>query len=70
MSRHPETPQLPVIAILDTEQRLCGAVVADTPERLWVAIQGALRRQRSIVAAPLDFATAMRRVEDEVYDAV
>jgi len=78
MSRHPEAHQLPAIAILDGERRPCGVVVADLPERLWAAMQGALRRQRSrpeagrppVVAAPLDFATAMRRVEDEVYDAV
>ena len=78
MSRHPEAHHLPTIAILDGERRPCGVVVADSPERLWAAMQGALRRQRSgpqaghaaVVAAPMDFATAMRRVEDEVYDAV
>ncbi len=78
MPRHTDAHDLPAIVILDGERRPCGVVVADSPERLWAAMQGALRRQRSgrearqaaVVAGPLDFAAAMRRVEDEVYDAV
>jgi len=67
---------LPVIAIVDGERALRDVIVADSPERLWAAMQGALRRLRddprarlSAVAGPVDFAAAMRRVEDEVYDA-
>jgi len=78
MSRHTEAHDLPAIAILDGGRRPCGVVVADSPERLWAAMQDVLRRQRSgreagqaaVVAGPLDFAAAMRRVEEEVYDAV
>jgi len=77
MSKHPEMQHLPAIAILDGERRPSGMIVADSPERLWAAMQGALCRQRSepeagrtaVAVAPLDFATAMRRVEAEVYDA-
>jgi hypothetical protein len=53
-----------------------GVIVADSPELLWDALQGALRRrqesprvQRAAPPGPMDFADAMRRVEDEVYDA-
>jgi len=78
MSRIPEAHQLSAITCLDGAWRPTGVVVADWPARLWAKIQDAVRRQRSglsatrtpTVAAPLDFATAMRRVEDEVYNAV
>ena len=77
MSRHTEAHDLPAIAVLDGRRRPCGVVVADSPERLWAAMQDALRRQRSeqdlapaaVIAGPLDFAAAMRRVEVEIYDA-
>jgi hypothetical protein len=73
MSRYPAAGELPAIRIVDEGY---GVIVADSPELLWAAMQGALRRrqespraQLSVDAAPIDFAAAMRRVEDEVYDA-
>lgn len=73
MSGHPAADALPAIRIVDEGY---GVIVADSPELLWAAMQGALRRrqesprpQLSALAGPADFAAAMRRVEDEVYDA-
>jgi hypothetical protein len=64
---------LPAIRIVDEGY---GVIVADSPDLLWTAMQGALHRrqdsqppQLSIQAGPVDFADAMRRVENEVYDA-
>ena len=72
MSRRP-AGDLPAIRIVDEGY---GVIVADSPDLLWTAMQDALRRrqesqrpQLSIQAGPADFADAMRRVEDEVYDA-
>lgn len=65
----------PAVAIVDLEHDLVGLIVADTPERLWIDIQQAIRRRRAAPAAapprrggPPDFASAMRCVEREVYD--
>jgi hypothetical protein len=73
MSRRPAAHELPAIRIIDEGH---GTIVADSPDLLWAAMQGALRRrqesprpQLSVHAGPDDFAAAMRRVEDEVYDA-
>lgn len=72
MSRRPAPEALPVIRIVDEGY---GVIVADSPELLWAAMQCSLRRRQegrpapSIHAGPVDFAAAMRRVEDEVYDA-
>jgi hypothetical protein len=63
------------IAVMNGVDGPCGVVFADSPERLWAEMQVALRRARdarpplSAIAGPVDFAAAMRRVEDEVYDA-
>jgi hypothetical protein len=78
MSSPPEAHQLSAITSLDGARQPNSVVVADWRARLWAKMRDAVRRQRSrssaaqtpTVAAPLDFATAMRRVEDEVYNAV
>ncbi|MGH6887131.1 MAG: hypothetical protein ACREGK_13780 [Geminicoccales bacterium] len=67
--------KLPAIAVVDGVHELYDVIVADSPEYLWAAMHEALRRRReraqsSVQAGPVDFATAMRRVEDEVYDTV
>jgi hypothetical protein len=76
MTRHSAAGKLPAIAIVDAAREPYGVVVADSPEYLWAAIHDALRRRREGArarppahAAPADFAAAMRRVEEEVYDA-
>jgi hypothetical protein len=68
--------KLPAIAIVDAAREPHGVIVADSPEYLWAAIHDALRRRQEgprarppVQAAPADFAAAMRRVEEEVYDA-
>jgi hypothetical protein len=73
MPRRPATDALPAIRVVDEGY---GVTVADSPDLLWTAIQDALRRRRdnqrpplAVHARPADFADAMRRVEDEVYDA-
>jgi hypothetical protein len=73
MSKRPAADQRHSIRIVDEGY---GVIVADSPELLWSAVQGALHRrqvspraQLSAMAGPVDFADAMRRVEDEVYDA-
>ena len=73
MSRRSAAEDLPAIRIVDEGY---GVIVADSPDLLWTAMQDALRRrqqgqrpQLSVHAGPVDFADAMRRVEDEVYDA-
>jgi hypothetical protein len=72
MSRRPAADALHSIRIVDEGY---GVIVADSPQLLWDAMQGALRRrqekrpQLAAMAGPVDFAAAMRRVEDEVYDA-
>jgi hypothetical protein len=73
MSRRSAAEELPAIRIVDEGY---GVIVADSPDLLWTAMQDALRRRRqdqrpqlSVHAGPVDFADAMRRVEDEVYDA-
>jgi hypothetical protein len=74
MTRHSAADKLPAIAIVDAASPY-GVIVADSPEFLWAAIHDVRRRQegrraqRPVHAAPADFATAMRRVEVEVYDA-
>ena len=71
MSRRPAAEALHSIRIVDEGY---GVIVADSPQLLWDAMQGALRRHQEsqraqLSAGPVDFAAAMRRVEDEVYDA-
>jgi hypothetical protein len=73
MSRRTAAVQPHAIRIVDEGY---GVIVADSPELLWDAMQGALRRrqespraQLAAPAGPMDFADAMRRVEDEVYGA-
>jgi hypothetical protein len=73
MSRRPTADALHSIRVVDEGY---GVIVADSPQLLWDAMQGALRRRQenpraelSAMAGPVDFADAMRRVEDEVYDA-
>lgn len=73
MSRRPAAIEMPAIRIVDEGY---GMIVADSPDLLWTAMQDALRRRResqqpqlSVHAGPVDFASAMQRVEDEVYDA-
>ena len=76
MTRHSAADKLPAIAIIDAAREPYGVIVADSPEYLWAAIHDALRlrqegprAQLPAHAAPADFAAAMRRVEEEVYDA-
>jgi hypothetical protein len=73
MSRRSAAEELPAIRIVDEGY---GVIVADSPDLLWTAMQDAFRRRQeslrprlSVHAGPVDFADAMRRVEDEVYDA-
>ena len=73
MSRRPAAAQPHAIRIVDEGY---GVIVAESPELLWDAMQGAWRRRQESPrahlaepAGPMDFADAMRRVEDEVYDA-
>jgi hypothetical protein len=76
MTSRRSADKLPDIAIVDAAREPYGVIVAASPEYLWAAIHDALRRrqegprvQPAAHAVPADFAAAMRRVEEEVYDA-
>jgi len=70
MTTQPKVSQPLAVAMVDAEGGPLGFVVTDSPERLWAELQRALERRPATSVGPADFAAAMRRVEDEVYNAI